>query len=111
MPHIVIEYTPNIDLDVPALMRAAHDNFAAQDTVKLPALKTRAIKLEDAIIGDGQAGGRMIHIMIIMLPGRADDLRTKMAADLQALARKHAPDDDISITAETIELHAPSYAK
>lgn len=111
MPHIVVEYTPNLDLDAPKLLADLHHNFAAQDTVDINGLKTRAIPLERAIVGASETEGKMVHIMAIMLPGRPDDLRKKMAQDLQSVARTHLPAADISITVETIELHAESYIK
>ena len=110
MPQIVVEYTPSLNLDIPKLTHDLHHSFAAQDTVNIEALKTRAIKLEQAIIGN-QGLGDMIHIMAIMLPGRSDDLRRKMAEDLHSIAREYVPDASVSITAETIELHAESYIK
>lgn len=110
MPHIVVEYTPALDIDVPQLLADLHEDFSKQETVDISQLKTRAIKLEQAIVAD-RGPQNLLHIMAIMLPGRSNELRHKMASDLHKIAHRYVPDENTSVTVETIELHGESYIK
>ncbi|MCB1532069.1 MAG: hypothetical protein KDJ35_04275 [Alphaproteobacteria bacterium] len=111
MPHITVEYTETLSVDMPKLLSALHKDLAGRESVNIHAIKTRAIPVQYSIVGDGHEDDKMIHICLKLLPGRSDELRTEMAQGLQAAARKIAIDDRIAITVETADLHAASYTK
>ncbi len=111
MPAIIVEYTEGISVDIPKLLSELHYNLAEKDTVNVHEIKTRAIPVLYTIVGDGNEPDQLIHIALKLLPGRSDDLRKTMAQGLFDIATKIVRNDRITITVETIELHAPSYTK
>jgi len=112
MPHIIIEYYETLKtLDIPKLVAKLHENLAAQDTVNIHAIKSRAIPVQYVIVGDGAEPDKMVHVCLKLLPGRADALKKTMAQGLFDTARKHIIDPSISLSVEVTELHAASYTK
>ncbi len=111
MPHIIVEYTDHLTLDIPKLTIELHRALVAQESIKEEAIKTRAIPVQSTVVGTGKCHDKFIHICLKLLPGRSDELRKTMAQALFDTARKLALDEHISISVETAELHAPSYTK
>ncbi|MCD8496704.1 MAG: 5-carboxymethyl-2-hydroxymuconate Delta-isomerase [Alphaproteobacteria bacterium] len=111
MPHIIVEYTDHLKVGIPELLKKLHFTLADQDTVALEAIKTRAIPVHDVVIADGNAGDKMIHVTLKLLPGRSDELKKTMAQALWQITRDHVDDNTIMLTAEVTELHAASYTK
>ncbi|MCC6598081.1 MAG: hypothetical protein IT559_04770 [Alphaproteobacteria bacterium] len=111
MPHIIVEYSATMKLDMPELLNQLHVALAQQDTIKIKAIKTRAIPVHDVIIGDGRWSDKMVHIALKLLPGRDDALKRTMAQELHDVTKLFVQDDSISITVEVIELHEASYIK
>lgn len=114
MPHIVVEYTDSItrSVDIPKLCFALHEDLAARETVDIHAIKTRAIPVQYTIVGDNKEPDKMIHITLRLLPGRSDELKTQMTQGLVKIAGDIAHHDDrLTITAEVVDMHGPSYVK
>ena len=112
MPHIVVEYTDSLSVDIPKLLTVLHNDLATRETVDIHAIKTRAIPVKYTIVGDGQEPDRMIHITLRLLPGRPDELKCEMSQGLAKAAYDAANHDDrIKITAEIVDMHGPSYIK
>lgn len=80
MPHIVIEYSANLDgvLDMQALVNAMHE--AALKTGVFPAggARTRAARREHYRVGDGRPEAAFIHVSVRVGTGR--DEATRRAA-------------------------------
>ena len=111
MPHIIVEYTSTMKLDMPEFLSALHFNLAEQDTIKIKAIKTRGIPVQHVIVGDGRWSDKMIHVALKLLPGRSDELKRTMAQELHGVAKEFVKDDSVSITVEVIDLHEASYTK
>lgn len=111
MPHIIVEYTDHLRVDIPKLTIELHHTLIKQDTVKEEAIKTRAMPVEATVVGTGKCHDKMIHINLRLLPGRDNDLKKTMAQALFDTTRKIALDEHISISVEVSELHAESYTK
>ncbi|NCT41337.1 MAG: hypothetical protein GW778_06735 [Alphaproteobacteria bacterium] len=114
MPHIIVEYSDHLALDIPALLTALHDDLAARDTVTKAAIKTRAIPIEHCVIGDDDSANSFLHIALKLLPGRDDALKKEMAQGLHDVASAHLKrpqNPQYSVTAECITLDAASYIK
>lgn len=111
MPHIIVEYTDHLNLDLEKLTIELHRTLTQQETIKEEAIKTRAIPVKATVVGTGKCHDKFIHICLKLLPGRSDELRHTMAQALCDTARKIALDENISITVETAELHTASYIK
>lgn len=111
MPHIVVEYTETLSVDVPKLLSELHKSLAGQDTVDIHSIKTRSVPVKYVIVGDGQEPDKMIHVTLRLLPGRDDDLKKAMAQALFDVTRKNSHDDRISVSVEVVDMHAASYTK
>ena len=107
MPHIIVEYSDTLDLNVPQLLKDLHENLAAEESVNLARLKTRAIPIKNFIVGDKGPKGQMLHIVLKVLP-RPVDVAKRMAVGLHTTAKKHVP-ADVSVTAEVVDLNADTY--
>jgi 5-carboxymethyl-2-hydroxymuconate isomerase len=111
MPHIIVEYSDNLALEVEKLASELHQTLCQQPTVIAAAVKTRIVPVQACIIGDNRKIGKMLHICLKLLPGRSDDLRKTMAQALFDAVGAIVKDPNISITVETVEIHAMSYIK
>ena len=107
MPHIIIEHTDTIEDE---MLGALHDSLASQDTINLAAIKTRAIKVEGAITGDGTHTG-FVHITVKLLTGRPEALRQKIGADLKDVALGHINSATTALSIEVAEMDPATYVK
>lgn len=106
MPHIIVEHSADI-ADIPVLLEKLHHNLSKQDTVTLESIKTRAIEVQHAIVGNSDKK-LMLHIIVKLLSGRPDDLLNKISGDLREIACTHCG-GDVSVTVETVSLYNASY--
>lgn len=111
MPHIIVEYTDHLSVDIAKLTIELHHTLIKQETVKEEAVKTRAIPVQATVVGTGKCHDKFIHLNLKLLPGRSDALRKTMAQALYDTTRKIALDENITISVETSELHEHSYTK
>lgn len=111
MPHIIVEYTDHLSVDIPKLTIELHRTLVAQETIREEAVKTRAIPVESTVVGTGKCHDKMIHVHLKLMPGRDNDLKKTMAQALFDTTRSIAKDEHISISVEVSELHAESYTK
>ena len=111
MPHIIVEYSEHLSVDIPKLLEDLHYDLSEKETINIHTIKSRAIPVKYTIVGDGKDADLMIHITVRMLPGRSDDLKKSIAQSLHETARKAVPDDRINISVEIQELHAESYVQ
>lgn len=106
MPHIIVEYTRDID-DVSGLLDGLHDTLAAQETAKLEAIKTRALPLDHYVVGD-RSKSSMVHVTLKLMPGRSNELKNTMTTALEAVVKEKVT-QETSVTVESVELNAESY--
>lgn len=83
MPHIVIEYTANLEaeLNLPALIEALHKVAAGIEAFPLAGLRTRAERRDHYLIADGHPDNAFIHLSLRIAHGRTLEVR-KAAGDL-----------------------------
>jgi 5-carboxymethyl-2-hydroxymuconate isomerase len=110
MPHIIIEYSENLlpKLDVNALITELHGALDGLYNVTQDRLKTRAIKLENYLVGIHGRSGQMVHITLKLLTGRTVAARKEMGGILASVARKHIPLES-ALTVEIVELDKETY--
>lgn len=75
MPHIIVEYSTTIEptVDIESLLEKLHNSLAKH--VDLNRIKTRAIALNNNIVGSTGHNGHMVHTTLLLLEGR--DIETK----------------------------------
>ena len=110
MPHIIVEYSDHLALDIPNLLEDLHNDLAPRDTVDINMIKTRAIPVKDCVIGDDQTANSFMHIALKLLPGRNEELKKEMTQGLFDIASKHIK-NPCKLTVETLAIEAESYIK
>lgn len=112
MPHIVLEYAPTLEwaLDLPNLMPALHVTLAAQETVDVNRIKTRAIAVQHVVVGAENHPPEMVHVTIKILKGRPAALQKTIALALQSAVRqKLDAHPKAHVTVEIVELDPETY--
>ena len=86
MPHVIIEYSANLEADLPPRVLAEALHAAALETGVFPigGLRTRLARRDIYVIGDGHADNRFIHVQARIGAGRSAEVREKAAAQMFA---------------------------
>jgi 5-carboxymethyl-2-hydroxymuconate isomerase len=70
MPHLTLEYTDNIDVDVQPLLARLHEEVVATGAINLKGIKSRAIKHTQYRIADGDTDYAFVHVGLLIREGR-----------------------------------------
>jgi len=111
MPHIIVEYTDTLDVDVPRLLNDLHHDLAARDTVDINAIKTRAISIQNCVVGAAETADKFMHIALKLLPGRDEALKREMTQGLFDVAHPYLANQDVVLSVESLSLEAETYIK
>ena len=84
MPHLILEYTDNLDFDVQSLLARLHDEIVATGAVNLKGIKSRAIRLSEYRIADGFQGYAFVHINLLIRQGRPLEIQKEAAQRVMA---------------------------
>ncbi len=109
MPQIKLEYTSNIiEKNFTELFEQLHEILVATLPTKMDACKSRAIKLDNYLVGYGGASTAFVYCSIRVLPGRTDEVLAKAMQQAQALLAKHFSESltvlDMQISVEVSNL-------
>jgi 5-carboxymethyl-2-hydroxymuconate isomerase len=94
MPHIQIDYSPNLAarLDVAALCRALRDAAAATGVLPLAGLRVRATACDHVVIADGNPDHAFLDISLRLRAGRSDADKARATAEIFAVAEAFCAD-------------------
>ena len=70
MPHLTLEYTDNIEVEVQPLLARLHDEVVATGAINLKGIKSRAIKHTQYRIADGDPDYAFVHVGLLIREGR-----------------------------------------
>ena len=95
MPHIIVEYSGNLDnaLDVPGLLNALHQAMIETGVADTAAIRTRAIRLEHFCIADRDPNNGFVQITVRMREGRPKEAYQKVGESLMAAAESNLSGD------------------
>ncbi|MBI9070146.1 MAG: 5-carboxymethyl-2-hydroxymuconate Delta-isomerase [Melioribacteraceae bacterium] len=84
MPQITLEYTSNInhDINFNELFAEVHRVLSDVGNIDINNCKSRAIKLDDYYIGNGEIENAFIHLAIRLLEGREEELKRKIGWEI-----------------------------
>ena len=101
MPHVVVEYSRNLEqsVDISELIRVVHDAMVATDAFPLEAVRTRGAPRDDFRIADGDPRNAFLAIVGRIAPGRPQPVRHELGKALFEAVR-----DYLSEVSETIPL-------
>lgn len=88
MPHIQIDYSPNLDqrLDVAGLCRVLRDAAVATGVLPLAGIRVRALKAEHVVIADGNPDHAYLDISIRLRGGRTPEAKARATEAIFAAA-------------------------
>jgi 5-carboxymethyl-2-hydroxymuconate isomerase len=108
MPHLTLEYTDNVEVDIQPLLARLHEAMMATGAVNLKGLKSRAIRHTEYRIADGYEGYRFVHLNILIKEGRSFETRQEMAqrtmAVLEETFQHYFEGDYISLSVDVKEM-------
>lgn len=84
MPHLVLEYSNNLDLaeDFNSLFQQLHQLLAEKLPTDLANCKSRCIPHALFFIGDQNENNAFLHLTLKILPGRSDSLKRQLGEEL-----------------------------
>jgi 5-carboxymethyl-2-hydroxymuconate isomerase len=81
MPHVVVEYSANLEprVDIPGLLATLHQAMLETGVAELGALRTRAARREHYVIADGDPANAFVAITLRLGHGRDAATRARVA--------------------------------
>jgi 5-carboxymethyl-2-hydroxymuconate isomerase len=70
MPHLTLEYSDNIEVDVQPLLARLHAEVVATGAIHLKGIKSRAIKHTQYRVADGHPDYAFVHVGLLIREGR-----------------------------------------
>ena len=75
MPHLTLEYTDNIEIDVQPLLARLHEEVVATGAINLKGIKSRAVKHTQYRIADGNPDYGFVHVSLLIREGRPVEIQ------------------------------------
>ena len=75
MPHLTLEYSDNIEVNVQPLLARLHEEVVATGAINLKGIKSRAIKHNQYRIADGDPDYAFVHVSLLIREGRSIDVQ------------------------------------
>ena len=75
MPHLILEYSDNIEVDVQPLLARLHEEVVATGAINLKGIKSRAIKHTQYRIADGDPDYAFVHVGLLIREGRPIEIQ------------------------------------
>ena len=79
MPHLTLEYTDNLVFDEQLLLARLHAELVATGAVNLKGIKSRAIRLTEYRIADGNPEYAFVHVNLLIREGRPFEVQKDAA--------------------------------
>jgi len=90
MPHIIVEYSANLEpaLDPQALVDALHAAAIGTGVAEPAAVRTRAERREVYRVGDGNSANGFVHVVARLRIGRPEEQRKALGEALFAVVER-----------------------
>jgi 5-carboxymethyl-2-hydroxymuconate isomerase len=117
MPHIVLEYTPNLgELPFDAMLAAATRNLTGSPEVTDEGdLKARVLRAEHYRVGTQDSNRGFIHVQLRILEGRTPEAKDDLSKRVANGILEHMPKFPEGLTAhlsvEVVDMDRASYTK
>ena len=91
MPHIQIDYSPNLEarLDIAGLCVVLRDAAVATGVLPLAGIRVRAIRVDHVVIADGNPDHAFLDIAVRLRGGRSDEAKAKATEIIFAAAQAY----------------------
>jgi 5-carboxymethyl-2-hydroxymuconate isomerase len=117
MPHLTLEYTANLSDTPPTgeLLLSLHQLLSSVAGIRVGNCKSRWRKVEDWVVGEGDAKDAFVHLDFRFLEGRSLDIQQAVGQGALEVLKAHfhpAPEGvDLQITVEVGEIGKATYFK
>lgn len=88
MPHVLLEYSDNLEFDVQEFFRELFDSLVETGNINMKGLRGRATKLTEYRLADGKPEYKMAHVTMIIRVGRSDEVKAEFAQRIMAQLEK-----------------------
>jgi 5-carboxymethyl-2-hydroxymuconate isomerase len=88
MPHLILEYTDNIDVDVQPLLARLHEEVVATGAINLKGIKSRAVKHIEYRIADGDPEYAFVHVGLLIREGRPIEVQKEATRRVMAVLKE-----------------------
>lgn len=111
MPHLIVEYSANLEADLEPRALAGAVHAAALETGVFPigGCRTRLARRDVYVVGDGHADNRFIHVQARIGAGRTADVRQAAAEHIFAALKAATADvfarAPLGLTLEIVEIN------
>ena len=85
MPHLTLEYSDNLEIDVQPLFARLHDELVATGAVAMKGLKSRAVRHIEYRLADGNEGYAFVHLNLLIREGRPLETQQEIARRAMAV--------------------------
>jgi 5-carboxymethyl-2-hydroxymuconate isomerase len=87
MPHIVVEYSANLEpaVDIAKLIRDVHQAVLGTGVFELGAIRTRAERRDVFVVADGDPQNGFVHAALRVATGRTPEKRKAVAEAVMAI--------------------------
>jgi len=84
VPHVIIEYSANLEgqIDVQGLTCNVHQSALATGVFELAAVRTRAERRDCYVIADGHGDNCFVAVTVRIAPGRSDETRHRLGSSM-----------------------------
>ena len=116
MPHLIVEYSPNLgDFPEAAALAALNASVCASPEVKDEAdLKTRLARTGGFAVGTAPGARAFVHAQLRLLAGRSPEAKQDLAERIASVLRRVTPRPAgtlVQLSVEIVDMDKPSYIK
>jgi 5-carboxymethyl-2-hydroxymuconate isomerase len=87
MPHLTLEYTDNIEVEVQSLLARLHEEVVVTGAISLKGIKSRAIKHTQYRIADGNPEYAFVHVSLLIREGRPLEIQKEATRRVMAVLK------------------------
>jgi 5-carboxymethyl-2-hydroxymuconate isomerase len=112
MPHLIVEYSANLEqrVDIARLIEAVHRAALETGVFPIGGLRTRAERRDVYRVADGHADNGFIHVQARIGTGRSPDVRQKAAETIFSAVKQSTAaafaSSPLGLTLEIVEIDA-----
>src|SRR5918995_698608 len=88
MPHLTLEYSDNIEVDVQPLLARLHEEVVATGAINLKGIKSRAIRHTQYRIADGDPQYAFVHVGLLIREGRPAEIQKEATRRVMAVLKE-----------------------
>src|ERR671923_1751948 len=88
MPHLTLEYSDNLEVDVQPLLARLHEEVVATGAINLKGIKSRAIRHTQYRIADGDPQYAFVHVGLLIREGRPVEIQKEATRRVMAVLKE-----------------------